>query len=236
MFVQIKDLNFSYSKAHSLLKDIHLTLAEGETGVLLGSSGSGKTSLLRCIAGFESPQKGEIVIDGEVMYSQLRSISPRDRKIGFLFQSLALFPHMTVERNICYGLNGLDEESQRQRVEELLNIVGLQSHRQKFPHQLSGGEKQRVALARALAPKPRILLMDEPFSSLDYSLKNNLRKETKKILKALKMTALVVTHDLEEAYELADKVGILKKGHLQDWSEKSKVFKMVQREMPTVEW
>lgn len=235
MFIEIKNLNFSYVGTQPLLKDINLTLEEGEIGVLLGSSGTGKTSLLRCIAGFESPQEGEIKIAGDVVYSQDRSISPRERKVGFLFQSLALFPHLTVEQNISYGISHWDRDKRKQRTQELLNIIGLELHINKYPHQLSGGEKQRVALARALAPEPRILLMDEPFSSLDYSLKESLRKETKKILKSLNMTALIVTHDLEEAYDLADKVGVLKGGRLMSWESKSKLFKLVQREIPTLE-
>lgn len=234
MFLEIKDLHFAYKPQTPLLHDVNLTLKEGDIGVLLGGSGTGKTSLLRCLAGFETPTSGEIRVHDTTFFSAKENLAPHERQVGYLFQSLALFPHMTVEENVRYGIEDLPKAEQQQRLAELFELIGLEAHREKLPQQLSGGERQRVALARALAPKPKLLLMDEPFSSLDFSLRTHLRQDVRKILKSLGSTVLLVTHDYEEAYEMGDQVGILKHGRLVHWGLASETFELLNRQVPSL--
>lgn len=200
-----------------IVDSLSFLLQEGQIGCLLGPSGCGKTTVLRCVAGFEPITAGHIEIGGETVSSPARLVPPEMRQIGMVFQDYALFPHLDVAGNIAFGLGKLDTSSQLRRVEELLRLTGLQDSARKYPHQLSGGQQQRVALARALAPKPRMLLMDEPFSNLDVELRERLSLEVRDILRREGMTALIVTHDQNEAFSIADIVGVMHQGAIQQW-------------------
>ncbi len=214
--LQLKNISLSYG-SYAVIKNIDLNLDEGEIGCLLGSSGCGKTTLLRSIAGFEIPNQGQIQIRNNMVNDKNRNIPPEQRNIGMVFQDFALFPHLNVRRNIAFGLMKLNKTSANQRVDELLNMIGLTDIGNKYPHQLSGGQQQRVALARALAPKPDLLLLDEPFSSLDVELREQLATEVGKIIKHEGITAILVTHDQQEAFAMADKVGLLHHGKMVQW-------------------
>lgn len=201
--------------AHRVLADVALDLSAGEIGALLGPSGCGKTTLLRIIAGFERPDHGEIFLDSEKIPVHRH---PSQRSIGFLFQNYALFPHLSAKENVLISLRALDTKTRAHRLNEVLSLCGLENEASKYPHQLSGGQQQRLALARALAPRPKLLLMDEPFSSLDPELRNRLSLDVRTLLKSQNMTCLLVTHQIEEAYDLADRVGILNKGSIAQWT------------------
>ncbi|CCO24433.1 ABC transporter ATP-binding protein [Maridesulfovibrio hydrothermalis] len=205
------------------VKNASFALKRGEIGCLLGPSGCGKTTLLRTIAGFEDIASGSISITGKQVAGS-KTVPPEKRSIGMVFQDYALFPHLTVKENIAFGINSLAKKEQENRVEELLQTVELPAEGDKFPHELSGGQQQRVALARALAPEPKLLLMDEPFSNLDVALRETLSTEIRKILKGRSITALMVTHNQNEAFAMADKVGILFDGTMQQWDTPHAVY------------
>jgi iron(III) transport system ATP-binding protein len=194
------------------VRAISLTLEPGEIGCLLGPSGCGKTTLLRAIAGFEPVSSGRIVLHDQVISEPGRQTPPERRRVGMVFQDFALFPHLSVERNIAFGLAGADRPAREARVAELLALVGLEKHAGAMPHELSGGQQQRVALARALAPGPDILLLDEPFSNLDSELREQLAGEVRDLLKQHGVTAILVTHDQQEAFAMADRVALLREG------------------------
>lgn len=200
-----------------LLEGVSFSLERGEIGCLLGPSGCGKTTLLRAIAGFHQPSDGEIIIDDISVSSAARSKPVNQRNIGMVFQDFALFPHMTVSQNIGFGLSSLSPQERLERVHECLKLVGLESHSHAHPHQLSGGQQQRVALARAIAPKPSIILMDEPFSSLDLELREQLATDIRSLLKQINTTAILVTHDQNEAFAMADKIAVMNEGKLHQW-------------------
>ena len=200
-----------------VLKDISFSLETGSIGCLLGPSGCGKTTALRIIAGFECPDRGEIQINQQTVAKSGYFLSPEKRKIGMVFQDYALFPHLSVFDNIGFGLLQLSGRDKKKRIDEMLNLVGLTEAYNHFPHELSGGQQQRVALARALAPQPELLLMDEPFSNLDVSLRERLSMEVRDILKTSNMSALMVTHNQQEAFAMADVIGVLNNGRLQQW-------------------
>lgn len=204
--------------AHTVLEQISFTLAAGQIGCLLGPSGCGKTTLLRAIAGLEPIYHGAIRLGEQVLSTASEQLPAQQRGIGLVFQDFALFPHLCVADNIAFGLFDQPKAQRQQRVAEMLALVGLRGHAHVMPHQLSGGQQQRVALARALAPRPRLLLLDEPFSSLDVSLRQQLGQEVRRILKATATTALLVTHDQQEAFMLADEVGVMMRGALQQWA------------------
>jgi iron(III) transport system ATP-binding protein len=201
----------------SAVNGLSLRLAKGSIGCLLGPSGCGKTTALRCIAGFEPVDVGVIRAHGRVLASKDFHSPPESRQIGMVFQDYALFPHLTVLDNVAFGLHRLDRSKRQRRAQEILETVGLAEHRSHYPHQLSGGQQQRVALARALAPEPEIVLLDEPFSSLDVELRERLSIEVRSVLKTLNTTALLVTHDQQEAFAVADVVGVMKDGKLEQW-------------------
>lgn len=201
----------------SAVNGLSMRLAKGSIGCLLGPSGCGKTTALRCIAGFEPVDAGVIRAHGRVLASQDFHSPPESRQIGMVFQDYALFPHLTVLDNVAFGLHRLDRSKRQRRADEILETVGLAEHRRHYPHQLSGGQQQRVALARALAPEPEIVLLDEPFSSLDVDLRERLSVEVRSVLKTLNTTALLVTHDQQEAFAVADVVGVMKEGKLEQW-------------------
>lgn len=192
----------------------HLEVGAGKLVCLLGPSGCGKSTTLRLAAGLESPMSGEISIEGEVMADDRVFVGPEDRRVGLMFQDYALFPHLTVADNVAFGLSHLSGEERRARAHAMLETVGMASSAQKYPHMLSGGEQQRVALARALAPSPRIMLMDEPFSGLDAVLRNRVRDETLALLKEMGTTVLMVTHDPEEALRMADEIVLMRAGKI----------------------
>jgi iron(III) transport system ATP-binding protein len=200
---------------------VSLGLAHGQIGVLIGPSGCGKTSLLRAVAGLEPLAGGRIALGDEVLGDAEHGlhVAPEARHIGMVFQDYALFPHLSVAQNVAFGIHGLPRARRDQRVTELLDLVGLADAARRAPHQLSGGQQQRIALARALAPSPRLLLLDEPFSSLDVDLRERLAQELRAILKTTGTTALFVTHDQLEAFALGDVIGVMHHGRLDQWDD-----------------
>ena len=216
MLLELKGVGQSYSTS-TVLRDISFALKPGEIGCLLGPSGCGKTTVLRAIAGFETITSGEIILDGERISMPGITLPPEKRRIGMMFQDYALFPHLSVIANINFGLHGQSRDKRKARVEELLQVVGLERSGHAFPHELSGGQQQRVALARALAPCPRLLLMDEPFSNLDAELRERLSLEVRDVLKQEGVTAIVVTHDQREAFAMSDVIGVMGEGKIQQW-------------------
>ncbi len=204
---------------HIVAKQISFALNEGEIGCLLGPSGCGKTSLLRAIAGFEPVRAGAIKLGRQVVSEPGRHLPPEQRHIGMVFQDFALFPHLTVTKNIGFGLRKLSRQARQKRVDELLELVELSAARNLYPHQLSGGQQQRVALARAMAPRPEILLLDEPFSSMDSDLREQLARDVRQLLRRDGITAILVTHDQHEAFAMADHIGVLGNGQLHQWGK-----------------
>lgn len=202
----------------AVVSELSFALAPGEIGCLLGGSGCGKTTVLRAIAGFEPLQAGRIALNGHWVADATWQLSPERRQIGMVFQDYALFPHMTVGDNVGFGLREWTHTDKRSRVAEMLALVGLEDAGKRYPHQLSGGQQQRVALARALAPGPTLLLMDEPFSNLDVELRERLSIDVHNILKETGTTGLLVTHNQQEAFAMADRVGVMVDGQLQQWS------------------
>jgi iron(III) transport system ATP-binding protein len=203
--------------AQPVLRGVSFALRAGQIGCVLGPSGCGKTTLLRCLAGFEPVSGGTIEIGGEKVSAVGLTRAPEERGVGVVFQDYALFPHLDVVRNIRFGLHQIPAAQSVRRAEEMLELVGLSGFAKAYPHELSGGQQQRVALARALAPAPKLILLDEPFSSLDVELREQLSAQVRSILKASNATALLVTHDQHEAFALADEIGILREGRLEQW-------------------
>ena len=202
---------------HRVLDDFSLTLARGQIGCVLGPSGCGKTTALRCIAGFERISAGRIAVNGEEVSRSDHTVPPERRRIGMVFQDYALFPHLTVAGNVGFGLRQLDPAQRRQRTGELLELIGMAHAAEHYPHELSGGQQQRVALARALAPRPELLLLDEPFSNLDVDLRERIGLEVREILKQQNMTAILVTHDQHDSFAIADEIGIMRNGRIEQW-------------------
>jgi len=214
--LQLKNVRQAYGE-QVVIHDLSLVLHKGDIGCLLGPSGCGKTTALRCIAGFEPVTAGEILLNGFCVSSADAFVPPEQRQIGMVFQDYALFPHLDVAANIGFGLHRLTRAERERRVDKLLQIVQLVSVSKKYPHELSGGQQQRVALARALAPKPELLLLDEPFSNLDVSLRERLSMEVREILKDQGITAILVTHDQAEAFAIADEIGVMHQGEIKQW-------------------
>ncbi|AEJ01029.1 ABC transporter related protein [Nitrosomonas sp. Is79A3] len=214
--LQLNNVRQAYGE-QVVIHDLSLALQKGNIGCLLGPSGCGKTTALRCIAGFEPVSAGEILLNGVCVSSADILVPPEQRRIGMVFQDYALFPHLDVAANIGFGLHRLTRTERERRVDELLQVVQLVSVSGKYPHELSGGQQQRVALARALAPKPELLLLDEPFSNLDVSLRERLSVEVREILKDQGITAILVTHDQAEAFAIADVIGVMQQGEIQQW-------------------
>ncbi len=208
--VQIRDLHKSFA-AHPVLTGLDLEVPAGSFTAILGQSGSGKTTLLRLLAGFDTPDRGGIEIAGNIVDGDGTHVAPERRRIGYVSQEGSLFPHLTVHANVAFGL---PRTARRRGVDDLLEMVGLTGLERRYPHQLSGGQQQRVALARALAIKPEIVLLDEPFASLDAHLRATVREEVARILRESSTTALLVTHDQDEALSLADLVAVLRDGKI----------------------
>ena len=202
---------------NTIVDGVDFRLEKGQIACLLGPSGCGKTTLLRCIAGFEEIAGGEIRLHGKVVSSTGQRVAPEKRQIGMVFQDYALFPHLTIEQNVAFGLGRKPAADAHLRVRQLLATVGLGGQGEKYPHELSGGQQQRVALARALAPRPELILLDEPFSNLDVGLRERLSAEVREILKREGSTAILVTHDQNEAFAMADEIGIMYQGRIQQW-------------------
>lgn len=207
-----------------VVKGVSLELGKGEIGCLLGPSGCGKTTLLRIIAGFEAVRAGQVIIDGKQVSSESTLIPPEKRNIGMVFQDYALFPHLTVIENITFGIRNGNRRAKRKIVDHLLDLVGLRDTSKAYPHELSGGQQQRVALARALAPEPKLLLLDEPFSNLDVTLREKLTVEVRDILKSAGITALMVTHNQFEAFSVADSVGVIFDGSIRQWDSAYNIY------------
>jgi len=211
--LKINKLHFKYKNSKvDNIDDFNIDIKKGEIVAILGESGSGKSTMLRIIAGLEQPYKGSMTIGGNEVFSKDKFVEPEKRGIGMVFQDYALFPHMTVAKNIIFGLKDMDRGQKEKRMFEMLRLVNLEEHKNKYPHELSGGQQQRIAIARALAPSPSILLLDEPFSNLDAHLKSKLRTELKDIIQEANITSIFVTHDKEDAKALADKIVTLEHG------------------------
>ena len=219
--LRVEAVGVRYGRGPAAVDAVSLDLPVGAIGVLLGPSGCGKTSLLRAVAGLEPLAAGRISLGDQVLGDAARGLHlpPEERRIGMVFQDHALFPHLSVADNIAYGLHRLPRRERGERVQAMLALVGLAGAGERAPHQLSGGQQQRVALARALAPRPHLLLLDEPFSSLDVELRERLAQDVRQILKAEGTTALMVTHDQFEAFALGDLIGVMRQGRLEQWAD-----------------
>lgn len=204
---------------------LSLELGAGEIGCLLGASGCGKTTVLRAIAGFEPLLAGRMELQGELIATAHAGQPPEQRRVGMMFQDYALFPHLDVAANVAFGLDRIPRAERRARVREMLELVGLGQSAGAFPHELSGGQQQRVALARALAPRPALLLLDEPFSNLDIDTRQRLAGELRSLLKAAGTTVLMVTHDQAEAFAMADRIGVMERGRILQWDSAQALYR-----------
>ncbi len=214
--LEVRDVSVAYGDA-TIVREVGFALEPGAIGCLLGPSGCGKTTLLRALAGFEPVSAGTIRLHGETVSRPGLTVPPERRRIGMVFQDFALFPHLSVAGNVGFGLRGWPRKARRRRITELLALVGLPAAADQFPHELSGGMQQRVALARAMAPNPDILLLDEPFSSMDAELREQLAREVRDLLKREGITAILVTHDQLEAFAMADLIGVIGEGRVHQW-------------------
>ena len=220
MYLAASQLDVRYAgQAQAAVQNVSLGLRAGQIGVLIGPSGCGKTTLLRAVAGLEPVSAGSIHLGKQLVGSPQHNLPPEERRIGMVFQDYALFPHLSVGRNVAFGIHQLPRAEQSARVAEVLQLVGLEGSAERFPHELSGGQQQRVALARALAPRPQLMLLDEPFSNLDVDLRERLAHEVRGILKAAGATALFVTHDQLEAFAIGDVIGVMHHGQLHQWDD-----------------
>ena len=217
MLLEVENLRHAYGK-QEVVRGLRFSLARGAIGCLLGPSGCGKTTVLRCIAGFEASAKARSASTGKVVSRRGVMLPPERRRIGMVFQDYALFPHLTVAGNIAFGLHGAPARERAARVARARRSWSASSASlDKYPHEISGGQQQRVALARALAPRPELLLLDEPFSNLDVDLRERLSLEVRDIIKASGATAVLVTHDQQEAFAMADEIGVMHEGRIQQW-------------------
>jgi iron(III) transport system ATP-binding protein len=221
--LELDDVWKSYG-SERVIKDLSLSVYEGEILTLLGPSGCGKTTTLRLIAGLERPNGGEVALNDTTVSGPDRFVAPEDRGIGVVFQEFALFPHLTAAENVGFGLEDWDDDAREERIDDLLDLVGLEAQGDSYPDELSGGQQQRVALARSLAPEPEVLLLDEPFSNLDVDLRVKMREEVRRILKETGVTAISVTHDQEEALSISDRVAVMNDGRIEQVGDPEQVF------------
>ena len=224
--LKLNNVSCAYDSDKPAIHNISLTVSKGEIICLLGPSGCGKTTTLRVIAGFENVTEGSVVLNGTSVAEPRHHVAPEQRRIGMVFQDYALFPHLCVSDNVGFGLSQLSIEEHSCRVEDMLSLTGLTDLGQRYPHELSGGQQQRVALARALAPQPVLLLLDEPFSNLDPDMTYKMRGELHQLLKKTQTTAILVTHDHEEAFTMADKVAVLRQGKLEQFGQPETIYHM----------
>jgi len=229
MFLQVENASVRYSRNPrdaAAVDRVSFSLVAGQIGVLIGPSGCGKTSLLRSVAGLERLAGGRIAMDGATLADTAAGVhlAPEQRRVGMVFQDYALFPHLNLRDNVGFGLNRLPQGERAARVQQMLELVGLAHAAARYPHQISGGQQQRIALARALAPSPQLLLLDEPFSSLDVDLRERLAQDVRQILKAAGTTALIVTHDQLEAFALGDTIGVMNGGRLEQWDSAYELY------------
>jgi iron(III) transport system ATP-binding protein len=223
--IELREVKKSYKNTISVaVYNLSLSVEKGEILALLGPSGSGKTTLLRLIAGFETLDAGEILLDGRCVASEKVHLPAEKRGIGMVFQDSSLFPHLTVRQNIAFGLFRYNKNEQLRKISEMADLVGLTGFLDRYPHELSGGQQQRVALARALAPSPIVLLLDEPFSSLDPDMRSKMREDVHEILKRVGITAILVTHDHEEAFAMASKIAVINAGKLEQMDTPETIY------------
>ncbi len=221
--LELDNVSMDYNGV-DVVKDMSFVLKEGEIGCLLGPSGCGKTTVLRGIAGLESINYGSIAISSRQVSSSIVHVQPERRKVGMVFQDYALFPHLNAAENITFGLKGKTKSEKAKATSELMDAVEIRGIEKKYPHQLSGGQQQRLALARALAPRPDLLLMDEPFSNLDVMLREKLSQQVRNIIKKHGITAVIVTHNQFEAFAIADTIGIINNGKLEQWDSAHNIY------------
>ncbi|QOR67056.1 ABC transporter ATP-binding protein [Cytobacillus suaedae] len=215
MFIQLSDINFRYRNADKLtLQNISLSIKKGELVSILGKSGSGKSTILRIIAGLEVPSSGSLIVGDKTLVSETCFVQPEKRGIGLVFQDYALFPHLTVADNVKFGLRKMSRKQKQQRLDEVLQLVDLVEYEKRYPYELSGGQQQRVALARALAPNPSLIMFDEPFSNLDRDLQLQIREDLRSIIKKANITSIFVTHDQSDAAALADRIVVMDEGQI----------------------
>lgn len=214
--LEIRDIECRY-RGTTVVENLSLHINQGNLAGLLGPSGCGKTTVLRAIAGFEPIYKGTIILRDYVVSRPGYTRAPDKRRLGMVFQDYALFPHLNVNDNVCFGLLNLSNSDKKRTTGNLLEMVGMEQMGNRYPHELSGGQQQRVALARALAPQPEIILMDEPFSNLDVDLRERLSAEVRGILKDQGITGIIVTHDQNEAFAIGDKIGVMNEGKILQW-------------------
>ncbi len=224
MLLQVKNIEKSFEKDVPVVRKTSFEVKENEIFALLGPSGCGKTTTLRLISGFEKLDKGEVFLEDNLLSSKSKHIAPQKRGIGFVFQDYALFPHMSALDNVAFGLTKLPRYKRKVFAEEVLCRTGMGDHKHKSPAELSGGQQQRVALARAIAPEPKLVLLDEPFSNLDAMLRDTTRKEVRAILKKAGMSAILVTHDQEEALSFADRIAVMNDGRIEQIGTPEEVY------------
>jgi iron(III) transport system ATP-binding protein len=222
--IRFVNVNKTYEGKVKAVDDMSFEVRSGTLLALLGSSGCGKTTTLRLIAGLERPDSGEIWLNEQLVAGSNAWVEPEKRKVGMVFQDYALFPHMSVESNVAFAIPELSRREKKQRISDMLHLVGLGEHGKRFPHQLSGGQQQRVALARAMAANPAVVLLDEPFSNLDAALRQSTRTEVRAILKKAAATTVFVTHDQEEALSIADEIAVIKSGELLQLGSPRRVY------------
>ena len=224
--LELRGVSCAYDIGRPAVSDIAFAAQEGEILCLLGPSGCGKTTILRAIAGFEPVKSGQIFLSGQVVSSPDRMTPTEDRHVGMVFQEYALFPHLRVQENIAFGLRRLGRSERKLRVQDMLRLVGLEGFERRYPHELSGGQQQRVALARALVQHPVLLLLDEPFSNLDPDMAGRMRQELHDLLRRTKTTTILVTHDHDEAFAMADRIAVLNQGRLEQFDTPETIYHM----------
>jgi len=222
--LELRGVSCAYDTNRPAVRDISIAAREGEILCLLGPSGCGKTTILRAIAGFEPVRTGQIFLSGRLVSSPDQMTPTEERRVGMVFQEYALFPHLRVQDNIAFGLHHLNRNDRKARVHDMLKLIGLEGFERRYPHELSGGQQQRVALARALVQHPVVLLLDEPFSNLDPDMAGRMRQDLHELLHRTKTTTILVTHDHDEAFALADRIAVLNQGKLEQFDTPETIY------------